>query len=77
MIRRKRTWRETNKSLQVGETVCKDMDMAKRTMYEQKSKESYLIGAGYLGGLESSGKWVPILVSSGCYITSLASLVII
>lgn len=56
VIRRKRTWRQTNKSLQVGETICKDMDMAKSTMHERKSKESYLIGASYLGGLESSGK---------------------
>jgi hypothetical protein len=48
---------------------------AKRTTQEQRSRT--LIRAGYLGGLETAGKTVPVGVSTGPYFTLFASLLII
>ena len=57
--------------------MYRDMDLAKRAMYEQSSKENDLIQAGYLGRLESTGKMGPYSSVYPYHFTSLVSLVII
>lgn len=47
---------EIRHSGQGEKNVQKDMVMAKKTTYEQNREENYLTGAGYLGGLVSTGK---------------------